>query len=144
MLFMSIVNIRAPKSNSELKAGAAPLQASAMRPAAPIVSSFGSDLTAADYQRLAARWITPELADDAGLRRVDSLTGREMFGRKTGDLAGIIIPYVLPGENRPVEYRLRVDTPELEEHGCVQAGTVRNGNPAERTSFGESKNSKRD
>src|ERR1039458_3134225 len=85
-----------------------------MNTAARIVSSFGSDLIEADYQRLEARWITPELADDVGLRRVDSLTGREMFGRKTGDLAGIIIPYVLPGEDRPVEYRLRVDTPELE------------------------------
>jgi predicted P-loop ATPase len=85
-----------------------------MSTAIQIVSSFGSKLTVADYQRLAPRWITPALADDAGLRRVDSLTGREMFGRKTGDLAGIIIPYILPSENHPVEYRLRVDTPELE------------------------------
>src|ERR1039458_10534362 len=85
-----------------------------MNTAARIVSSFGSDLIEADYQRLEARWITPVLPDDAGIRRVDSLTGREMFGRKTGDLAGIIIPYVLPGEDRPVEYRLRVDHPELE------------------------------
>lgn len=80
----------------------------------PIFSSFGSDLTEDDYLRIAARWITRELADLAGLRRVDSLTGRQMFGRKGGDCAGLIIPYVPPGENHVVEYRLRVDNPELE------------------------------
>jgi P4 family phage/plasmid primase-like protien len=93
---MSTVNTPTPKSNAELS------------------SSFGSDLTEADYRRLAARWITRELADAAGLRRVDSYTGREMFGRKSGDLSGIIIPYVSPGENRVEEYRLRLDNPELE------------------------------
>jgi len=85
-----------------------------MNNAAKIVSEFGSDLTDADYQGLAARWITRKLADETGLRRVDSLAGREMFGRKTGELSGIIIPFILPGENRAVEYRLRVDHPELE------------------------------
>ena len=33
---------------------------------------FGSALTEADYRGLAVRWITSELADAAGLRRVDS------------------------------------------------------------------------
>ena len=46
----------------------------------------------------------PRLADAAGLRRVDSYTGKQMFARKSGDL-GIIIPYLQPGENRVVEYR---------------------------------------
>lgn len=45
---------------------------------------------------------------------MDSQTGREMFARKSGDLAGIIIPYLVPGEGRVVEYRLRVDHPDLE------------------------------
>jgi hypothetical protein len=85
-----------------------------MNDVAKLLNSFGSDLTDADYRGLVARWITRELADEAGLRRVDSLTGRQMFGRKTGDLAGIIIPFIPPGENNVVEYRLRVDHPELE------------------------------
>jgi hypothetical protein len=80
----------------------------------PILGTFGSELIEADYEKLSARWITRELADEAGLRRVDSYLGREMFARKTGDCAGIIIPYVLPGENYVIEYRLRVDNPVLE------------------------------
>jgi hypothetical protein len=109
---MSIVNTGAPKSNGQFNSA----------DLAPILSTFGSDLTAADYQNLAARWITRELADAAGLRRVDSYTGREMFARKTGDCAGMIIPYALPGENRVQEYRLRVDNPELER---TSKGNVR-------------------
>src|ERR1035438_9529199 len=93
-----------------------------MNEAIQLLTSFGSDLTEDDYGGLAARWIPRELADAAGLRRVDSYTGREMFARKAGDLAGIIIPYFRPGENYVEEYRLRVDTPELEQRSD---GTVR-------------------
>ena len=46
---------------------------------------------------------------------MDSLTGRAMFGRKGGDLAGIIIPNVFPGEDRVREFRLRLDNPQLEQ-----------------------------
>jgi predicted P-loop ATPase len=81
---------------------------------AKVLTPLGSGLTEDDYLGLARRWITRDLGDEAGLRRVDSQTGREMFARHTGDCAGIIIPYVPPGENRAVEYRLRVDTPEIE------------------------------
>ncbi len=59
---------------------------------APYLNFFGSHLTEVDYGNLAARWITREVADVAGLRRVDSYTGREMFARKTGDCSGIITP----------------------------------------------------
>ena len=45
-------------------------------------SSIGHDLTPADLGALDARWIDPELARRAGLRRVDSLTGGEIVGRK--------------------------------------------------------------
>jgi predicted P-loop ATPase len=82
--------------------------------AAPILTSFGGDLNEGDYRRLAERAISRELADEAGIRRVDSLTGRDMFGRRQGNLAGLIIPNVFPGEGRIREYRLRLDTPELE------------------------------
>jgi predicted P-loop ATPase len=93
-----------------------------MSDAIQVLTPFGSALTEADYRGLAARWITCELADAAGLRRVDSYTGQQMFARKTGDCAGVIIPYVPPGENSAVEYRLRVDNPELEYR---RDGTVR-------------------
>ncbi len=75
---------------------------------------IGSDLTTADYSALEARWIDRALADRAGLRRVDSLTGGEVIGRKSGNYAGIVIPYFRPGELRVREYRLRRDQPDLE------------------------------
>jgi len=82
--------------------------------ALPIARSFGENLTPADYAALASRWITSELADQAGIRRVDSQTGRDMFSRRTGNLAGLIIPNTLPGDSHAREYRLRLDQPPLE------------------------------
>jgi hypothetical protein len=43
-------------------------------------NKVGSDLTAADYSALDARWIDRGLADCAHLRRVDSMTGGEIVG----------------------------------------------------------------
>ena len=78
----------------------------------------GSDLTAADYAALESRWIDQALAGRAGLRRVDSLTGGEIIGRKSGNYAGIVIPYFHPyfhpGSLQVREYRLRRDQPDLE------------------------------
>src|SRR5215472_5627914 len=74
----------------------------------------GSELTASDYCALEARWIDRDLAKQARLRRVDSLTGCEIMGRKRGNYAGIIIPYFLPGSDHVREYRLRRDQPDLE------------------------------
>jgi hypothetical protein len=68
-----------------------------MSTSAQVSSAFGSDLSETDYQKLATRWIPRERADKAGLRRVDSYVGREMFARKTGDCSGIIIPLHAPG-----------------------------------------------
>jgi hypothetical protein len=48
------------------------------------------------------------------IRRVDYLTGREMFPRKNGDCAGIVIPNVFPGDGQIREYRLRLDNPPIE------------------------------
>jgi hypothetical protein len=56
----------------------------------------GAALTAADLAALEARWIDEALAERARLRRVDSLTGSELVGRKRGDLGGIAIPYFMP------------------------------------------------
>jgi hypothetical protein len=43
-------------------------------------SRVGSDLSPADLAALESRWIDPEMARRAGLRRVDSLTGGEIVG----------------------------------------------------------------
>jgi hypothetical protein len=82
--------------------------------ATPIISVFGNDLTGEDYASIETRWIPRGLADEAGLRRVTSLVGQQMFNRKRGDFAGIIFPYIRPNETYPHEYRLRRDTPDLE------------------------------
>lgn len=82
--------------------------------AAPMLSVFGGDLTPEDYAALEARWIPRGLADEAGIRRVDSITGRAMFSRKGGDMSGLIIPNILPGESYVREYRERLDHPDLE------------------------------
>ena len=78
-------------------------------------SRVGSDLTPADHAALESRWIDPETARRAGLRRVDSLTGGEIVGRRGGgDYSGILIPYFLPGSDQVRDYRLRRDHPDLE------------------------------
>jgi Domain of unknown function (DUF3854) len=74
----------------------------------------GSDLTTVDYAALEARWIDRALADRAQLRRVDSLTGAQVVGRRSGNYAGILIPYFHPGSDRVREYRLRRDQPDYE------------------------------
>lgn len=50
----------------------------------------------------------------AQLRRVDSLTGAELVGRKSGNHAGVAIPYFFPGTSEVREYRLRRDHPDME------------------------------
>lgn len=73
-------------------------------------------LTEADFNRLSASFICPELAQSAGIFRVDSPDGAEMVGRNgKADYAGIVFPYFLPGNPFPREYRLRRDYPDLEQ-----------------------------
>jgi len=79
--------------------------------------NIGHDLTPADIGTLEMRWIDPDLARRAGLRRVDSLTGAEIVGRKGGDYSGIAIPYFHPGSERVRDYRLRRDHPDMEYDG---------------------------
>lgn len=72
-------------------------------------------LTKDDYSALERSWITPKLADAAGLFRVSSIEGRDMVGRKGGgDYAGIAIPYFWPGTRDAVLYRLRLDSPPVD------------------------------
>ena len=76
---------------------------------------YGTELTEKDRQKLAECYITPDLAERAGIRRVTSAEGSEIVGRngKPG-YEGLIFPYFSPGETEPREYRLRRDHPELE------------------------------
>src|SRR5262252_3162271 len=83
----------------------------------------GIALTAADLAALEARWIDGTLAERARLRRVDSLTGGELVGRKRGDFGGIAIPYFMPGSTRVRDYRLRRDQPDLERDSTGQLKT---------------------
>jgi hypothetical protein len=82
----------------------------------PAVSlSRGTDLEARDLEALAARWIPPELAEQALLRRVDDREGGTILGRNgDGRYSGILIPYVLPGQTGAREYRVRRDHPDME------------------------------
>ena len=77
---------------------------------------LGSPLGADDLARLEKCGITREVAEQAMLRRVESVDGAAIVGRNgSGDYAGIIFPYVWPGEQNLREYRLRRDRPDLEQ-----------------------------
>jgi predicted P-loop ATPase len=84
----------------------------------------GAPLIDRDYAALAARWIAPDIAEAAGLRRVASQEGAEIVGRtdSRADYAGMLIPYAWPGEFHVRDYRLRRDNPDLEQtsHGLKQ------------------------
>jgi len=80
------------------------------------IEGTGSALTDADYANLAKRWIDRGLAEAAGIRRVDSYNGAQFIGRRNnGSYAGLLIPYIPPGESRVREWRLRRDHPDIEQ-----------------------------
>jgi hypothetical protein len=89
--------------------------------AAPAANGFHlspPNLTDDDLRRLAAGYITPDVAQAARLSRVDSAAGAALVGRRpkaSEDYSGIVFPYVWPGEKHPRCYRLRRDNPELEQ-----------------------------
>jgi putative DNA primase/helicase len=77
--------------------------------------NIGTSLSKADYKKLEASFITKELAEQAMLMRVTSQQGKELVGRRdNGNYAGIVFPYIWPGDTAPREYRLRRDKPEME------------------------------
>jgi hypothetical protein len=82
------------------------------------ISKTGNALTDTDYENLARRWIDKKLAERAGIRRVDSDSGRLLVGRRDhGAYQGLGIPYFLPGDSRIREWRLRRDHPDIEYVG---------------------------
>lgn len=73
-------------------------------------------LTNADLKLLSASFISPDLAQSAGLFRVDTHEGAAIVGRNgNADYAGLVFPYFLPGDTCPREHRLRRDNPDLEQ-----------------------------
>lgn len=76
---------------------------------------IGGPLRESDYQKfLLQSGIRREWIDRAGFTRVDDAEGREAAGQRSGNCAGILIPYFLPGEDQPREYCLRRDAPDIE------------------------------
>ena len=71
-------------------------------------------MTPQDYDSLRSRWITPELAEAAGLKRVPDHEGRQLIGDSRRNCAGLLIPYRLPGDSRILAHRIRRDHPEME------------------------------
>jgi hypothetical protein len=66
---------------------------------------------------LESSFITREIAESAGLRRVSDLEARSLLGidGRRGDFAGIVIPHFDPRDRAIPAYRLRRDHPDLEE-----------------------------
>lgn len=69
-----------------------------------------------DFTAFGRCGITRATVKNAGLFRVDSAEGARLVGRRpgSGDYAGIVYPYIRPGEDRPREFRLRLDNPPYE------------------------------
>jgi hypothetical protein len=79
------------------------------------VGDMTAQLTSHDLGMLAKSFITPEIAQQARLYRVNSIDGANLVGRNGGgDYSGIAFPYYWPGEDSPREFRLRRDRPEFE------------------------------
>lgn len=78
-----------------------------------VCPDWGGPLNDQDYAALEASWISRDIADQAMLRRVDGIEGREVACQKgKRDCSGLLIPYYLPGEPYPHSYRIRRDNPE--------------------------------
>jgi hypothetical protein len=85
----------------------------------PSANSWGTSLTEKDYAALDKCFISREVAEDAGLRRVTDQEARELLGMngRSGSFAGILFPYRLLGTSHTCAYRVRRDTPDVEDHG---------------------------
>jgi len=74
-------------------------------------------------------FIDRDLANKAGLRRVDDREGAEIVGRKIeagANYSGMVFPYFEPDKyDRPREYRLRRDQPDIEQ---TNAGVLKERN----------------
>ena len=76
-----------------------------------------SSLTFGDLQKLEQSYIPPDLVAQARIFRLDTFAGARAVGRKPEfgkDYAGLLFPYIDPGQTQPYEYRLRRDNPDFE------------------------------
>jgi P4 family phage/plasmid primase-like protien len=84
-------------------------------------------LTPSDLANLERSWIDSELAEQARIRRVDTIEGASIVGRSaSGNFAGLTFPYITPGQGFVHSSRLRRDQPEMELH---------KGQPRERNKY---------
>jgi predicted P-loop ATPase len=75
-------------------------------------------LTESDYNALERCFIPRQIADAAGIYRVDSLEGRDHVGRNgPGDFSGLLFPYRWPGSTDVLIERLRLDHPPIDSAG---------------------------
>jgi hypothetical protein len=75
----------------------------------------GTKLGKRDLAWLDRSWIPADLAQRAGLRRLDRATAADILGQKPSvDCAGIGFPYIWPGAAEVREWRVRRDNPEIE------------------------------
>ena len=95
-----------------------------------------ASLNDGDLQALGARWIPPELAEAAGIYRVESADGAAIIGRKgSGDYAGLAIPYTWPGAGtRARSHQLRSGQ---EVGGASGAAVVADGDAREDAGEGQ-------
>lgn len=81
------------------------------------------NLTAADLAALERSYITREIAEQAGVYRVDSREGGIIISKNgTGNWSGLVFPFYHPEEGEPRLRRLRLDNPT---HEVDQAGNFK-------------------
>jgi hypothetical protein len=76
----------------------------------------GSPLSERDYEMLGHSFISRSLADAAYLRRVTDIQGREVLSSngRSGNFAGLLIPYTDLVDGSVCTFRLRRDRPDFE------------------------------
>jgi hypothetical protein len=72
-----------------------------------------------DLENFASSFISIEIAEKAGIYRIDSHAAAEILGRTDTakrDRNGLMIPYFIPSDyQHPRDYNLRLDNPEMEQ-----------------------------
>ncbi|MGD0578835.1 MAG: DUF3854 domain-containing protein, partial [Bryobacteraceae bacterium] len=83
-------------------------------------AQIGRPLTEEDLTALEGRWIPPNVALAAGIRRVSLNEAQDLLGRSKGDFSGLYVPFYKPGATHEHYFRIRRDRPDIE----IVAGNV--------------------
>src|SRR6516164_1865342 len=78
------------------------------------VMDIPMQLTPDDLDMLARCYVTPGIAAECGVYRVDSIDGSQLIGRNHADCAGLVFPYRRPGSTQVLLHRLRLDHPPID------------------------------